>query len=188
MQYRTLGSTGLRVSRLALGSGPVASVMLGKDTRRQQQLLRHALDVGINWIDTAAGYGEGASERNVRAALQALGAEDAVLVATKVRVASHELTDIAAGVRQSVAASLKRLQSRRITLLQLHNTITRRRDEEPTSLTPQDVIGHGGVLEAFDQLRQEGCGGLTSGGRWRSADAQRSSMRLTSEAVPCRTW
>lgn len=45
---------------------------------------------------------------------------------------------------------------RRVALLQLHNSITARRGDEPTSLTPEDVLGRGGVLEAFRELQAEG--------------------------------
>jgi aryl-alcohol dehydrogenase-like predicted oxidoreductase len=51
---------------------------------------------------------------------------------------------------------LERLRLPRVTLLQLHNSVTRNRGDEPTSLTPGDVLGRGGVLEAFQELRDEG--------------------------------
>ena len=66
--------------------------------------------------------------------------------------------------------SVLRLPS--VTLLQLHNSITARRGDEPTSLAPQDVLGRRGVLEAFQKLRAEGLVrhlGLTAigqGRRW----------------------
>jgi aryl-alcohol dehydrogenase-like predicted oxidoreductase len=44
----------------------------------------------------------------------------------------------------------------RITLLQLHNSLTARRGDEPTSITPGDVLGPGGVLEAMEALRKAG--------------------------------
>jgi len=43
-----------------------------------------------------------------------------------------------------------------VTLLQLHNSITMRRGDEPTSITPEDILGKGGVLEAFRELRADG--------------------------------
>ncbi len=55
-----------------------------------------------------------------------------------------------------MAASLKRLELKHVTLLQLHNSITARRGDEPDSVTPQDVLGPGGVLEAFEELRLDG--------------------------------
>jgi aryl-alcohol dehydrogenase-like predicted oxidoreductase len=59
-------------------------------------------------------------------------------------------------VRQSLAASLRRLQLPKVTLLQLHNGLTLQRGEEPFSLNPADVLGPGGVSEAFRKLRDEG--------------------------------
>jgi aryl-alcohol dehydrogenase-like predicted oxidoreductase len=85
-----------------------------------------------------------------------LGLADRVHVATKVRLTGDDLGDIRAAVRRSFAESLERLRLPRVTLLQLHNSVTPRRGDEPTSITPNDVLGPGGVLEAFDELRREG--------------------------------
>jgi aryl-alcohol dehydrogenase-like predicted oxidoreductase len=48
------------------------------------------------------------------------------------------------------------LQLERVALLQLHNSITYRRDDEPTSITPADVLDDGGVAQAFEELQAEG--------------------------------
>jgi aryl-alcohol dehydrogenase-like predicted oxidoreductase len=53
-------------------------------------------------------------------------------------------------------ASLDRLGIRQVSLLQLHNSITMRRGDEPTSITPDDILGHGGVADVFAQLHDEG--------------------------------
>lgn len=156
MEYAPLGSTGIRVSRLAFGAGPVAAVMVGDDVGLQRELMRRVLDAGINWIDTAAGYGEGRAERAVGTALAALGAQEQVHVATKVRLQENQLDNISRAARESVAASLERLELKHVTLLQLHNSITARRGDEPDSVTPQDVLGPGGVLKAFEELRLDG--------------------------------
>jgi aryl-alcohol dehydrogenase-like predicted oxidoreductase len=156
VDYAILGSTGLRVSRLAFGAGPVSGVMVEEDARRQEALVRRVLDAGVNWIDTAATYGDGRSEQAVGASLAALGAAGDVHIATKVRLFEHQLSDIRAAVRESVAASLQRLCVKQVTLLQVHNSITARRGDEPTSLTPNDVLGPGGLLEALGQLREDG--------------------------------
>ncbi len=44
----------------------------------------------------------------------------------------------------------------RVTLLQIHNSLTLRRGDEPTSITPDDVLGSGGVADVFEELRAEG--------------------------------
>ena len=156
MQYRTLGSTDIEVSRIAFGAGPVAAIMIGEDAQKQMELVRYALDQGVNWFDTAAGYGEGRAEQNLGSALNRIDAARAVHLATKVRLTADQLSDIPASIRASVTASRQRLQVSRLSLLQLHNAITQSRDDEPTSITPHDVLGPDGVWEALDGLRQEG--------------------------------
>jgi L-galactose dehydrogenase/L-glyceraldehyde 3-phosphate reductase len=122
----------------------------------QAAVIRRALDVGVNWFDTAAGYGNGQSETSLGRAFVRLGLPEGAHVATKVRYPEDRLGDIAGYTRESVGASLGRLGMRRVTLLQLHNGITRCRGEEPTSITPEDILGKGGVLAAFHALQAEG--------------------------------
>ena len=156
MQYRPLGSTGLDVSVLAFGAGPVPATMTSDNPSAQVAVVARAIERGINWFDTAAGYGQGKSEAALGRALRELGVGDRVHVATKVRLAEDQLDDIAGAVRKSVGESLARLGLDRITLLQLHNSVTARRGDEPTSLTPADVLGTGGVLEAMECMSSEG--------------------------------
>jgi aryl-alcohol dehydrogenase-like predicted oxidoreductase len=156
MEYRTLGKTGIRVSVIAFGAGPVSGWMADLSPDEQRAVIRRALDAGINWFDTAAGYGNGLSESSLGRAFARLGWPEGVHIATKVRYPEDRLGDILGYTRESVAASLGRLGMRRVTLLQLHNSLTARRGDEPTSLTPEDVLGAGGVLEAFRGLQIEG--------------------------------
>jgi len=156
MEYRTLGRTGIRVSVIAFGAGPVSGWMAELFPDEQCAVVRRALDAGINWFDTAAGYGYGLSESSLGRAFARRGLPDGVHIATKVRYPEERLGDIRGYTRESVAESLKRLGVSRITLLQLHNSITVRRGDEPTSVTPEDVLGTGGVLEAFRELQDEG--------------------------------
>jgi aryl-alcohol dehydrogenase-like predicted oxidoreductase len=154
--YRTLGRTGLRVSALSFGAGPVSGLMTGDDRDAQRATLARAIDVGINWFDTAAGYGNGKSEENLGRVLEELGAADRVSVATKVRVPADSFADIAGYVRRSVEESLRRLRLPRVALLQLHNGITRERGDEPASIAVADILGPRGIAEAFRQMRDEG--------------------------------
>lgn len=185
MQYRELGTAGLRVSSVAFGAGPISGLMVGEidgDTdgntaERQTACVRRALELGINWFDTAATYGDGQSERSLGSALRAASLHDlpghdlpvhdlpersalsgeaghaGVNVATKVRLFPEQLGDIRQAVLDSFMASLERLGLERVTLIQLHNSVTERREQLPTSVTPEDVLGRGGVVEAFEQLR-----------------------------------
>lgn len=158
MHTITLGRTGLTISRLAFGAGPVSGLMTGDDLALQQATVGCALKVGINWFDTAAGYGNGASERNLGAALAALGAHGAVdvHVATKVRVDCNSSHDVLSQVMVGVEASLARLQRSRVTVLQLHNGVTDERDAEPASVSAADVLGQQGILAALEQVRARG--------------------------------
>lgn len=156
MQYRPLGSTGIQVSALSFGAGPVSGLMTGPEGARQVEVVARAIERGLNWFDTAATYGGGTSESHLGAALRELDARERVHVATKVRLLPEQLGAIGPAVRESFAGSLERLGLERVTLLQLHNSVTARRGDEPTSITPEDVLGPGGVLEAMQALRAEG--------------------------------
>ncbi|MEX2118707.1 MAG: aldo/keto reductase [Pirellulales bacterium] len=156
MEYRDLGSTGIEVSAVSFGAGPVPALMTAGSRDKQRSTVERALAAGVNWFDTAATYGDGASESSLGAALRELGGAGRVHVATKVRLMPDQLGDIRAAVRQSVDASLQRLGLQRVTLLQVHNSITARRGELHTSITPRDVLGPGGMLDAFQSLRDDG--------------------------------
>jgi aryl-alcohol dehydrogenase-like predicted oxidoreductase len=156
MLYRTLGRTGLRVSAVALGAGPVSGLMTGSDADRQAAVVERATQSGINWIDTAAGYGQGQSEASLGRALRDLAAHSRMHVATKVRMTPEGCSNPAEEVRRSFDGSLQRLQTTRVTLLQLHNAITAERGSEAASITPDDVLRPGGVLDACEQLREQG--------------------------------
>jgi aryl-alcohol dehydrogenase-like predicted oxidoreductase len=153
---RPLAKTGIGISAIAFGAGPVSGLMTSNSGREQLATVERAIERGINWFDTAATYGAGQSETSLGEALAELQAPEAVHVATKVRLAVEDLADIKEAVKRSVAGSLKRLKRDRVTLLQVHNSITRQRGDLPTSITVGDVIGRGGMLEAFEELRAEG--------------------------------
>ena len=164
MKYRRLGRTGISVSSIAFGAGPVSGLMTGPDARAHLETVRTAIEIGINWFDTAAGYGEGLSEMNLGRVLTEFGAKN-IHVATKVRIPEKAFDRIGEYVRESVSGSLERLSLPRVTLLQLHNGITRERGREPASITPQDILGP--VADAFRGLRKEGLAlhlGLTGTG------------------------
>ena len=155
----------LRLPTLAFGAGPVSALMTDAAAReRQLATIHRALALGVDWFDTAATYGNGVSETNRGWALRELGAANAVGIGTKVRLTAEQLSDVPAAVRAAVEGSLQRLGVNSVALLQLHNSLTRQRGDQPTSLTPDDVLRPGGVLDAFAQLRREGLGqhlGLT---------------------------
>ena len=81
MQYRTLGRTGIKVSPYALGTLMFASSIGNADHDDSIRIIHKALDAGINFVDTADGYGD--SEEVVGKALK--GRRDDVVLATKVQ-------------------------------------------------------------------------------------------------------
>lgn len=177
MIHRTLGRTGLRVPVVSFGAGPVSGLMTGDDTELQRTTVARAIEAGIDWFDTAPGYGQGASEANLGRVLLELGAVGTVRIATKVRIPPDASGRIAEYVRESVNESRRRLRVPQVTLLQLHNGITLRRDDEPASITPNDILGPGGALDGFRQVQREGLVGhlgLTGTGH---PDAMREVVR-----------
>lgn len=187
MLYRTLGRTGLRVSAVALGAGPVSGLMTGADADRQNAVVAGALSAGINWIDTAAGYGQGQSETNLGRALEDLKAHAQLHIATKVRISPAGCDNPAEEVRRSVEGSLARLRTNRVTLLQIHNAITDVRGSEAAAITPDDVLRSEGVLDACESLRAEGLIGfigLTGTGQPEALRTVLRSGRIDTAQVP----
>ncbi|MEX0677465.1 MAG: aldo/keto reductase [Pirellulales bacterium] len=156
MEKRTLGSTGIAVSAVSFGAGPVSQLLVGDRHDVQRETIRRAVELGVNWFDTAATYGEGRSEENLGRSLAELGVQSRVHVATKIRIMPDRLADIAAAARESLLASLGRLRLARVTLLQIHNSITACAGAEPTSITPAHVLGSGGLVEELERLRRDG--------------------------------
>ena len=157
MGYRPLGSTGIMVSEISFGAGPVPALMTDAEAvPRQVETVRRALELGLNWFDTAATYGDGQSERHLGKALRELGATDDVVLATKVRVPPEQVSRMPEYIRESLGGSLERLGRERLDLFQLHNTVTEERGSQTTSLTVDDVLGRGGVVESLEKLREEG--------------------------------
>src|SRR5690349_22713570 len=62
MRHRTFGRTGIQVSEVIFGAGAVGGIVIHKDDAVKREAIRRALRGGINWIDTAAQYGNGKSE------------------------------------------------------------------------------------------------------------------------------
>jgi aryl-alcohol dehydrogenase-like predicted oxidoreductase len=94
------------------------------DRRAAQRILSRCLEHGLNWIDTAAGYGSGASESAIGAIVADLGQREKVVIATKFGLAPPAVgataAEIAQAVTDEVEGSLRRLNTDYIDLLQLH--------------------------------------------------------------------
>ncbi|HYY21292.1 MAG TPA: aldo/keto reductase [Thermoleophilaceae bacterium] len=122
MEYRTLGTTGVKVSPLCLGA-----MMFGawgnEDHEDSIRIVHRALDAGINFIDTADVYSRGESEEIVGKAL-AGGRRDSVILATKVHGSMGEDPNERGNSRRwivrEVESSLRRLGTDSIDLYQIH--------------------------------------------------------------------
>ena len=70
MQYRPLGNTGIQVSVVSFGAGPIAGLMTSPQRADDQlRTIARAIELGVNWFDTAATYAEGRSEECLGRAL-----------------------------------------------------------------------------------------------------------------------
>lgn len=186
MLYRMLGKTGIEVSAIAFGAGPVPALLTGEDRRRQIDVVAAAIDAGVNWFDTAPTYGNGASERSLGAALAELGATD-VYVASKVRVDSQTGDDLREYALATVRNSLQRLRVPRLAVLQLHNAITARDGDMASSISASRVLSPGGILDAFETVRREGlCShlGLTGIGAPAALGEVLASGRFITAQIP----
>ena len=155
MNYRTLGRTGLRVSEVGFGCGNVGGLMVRGSFQEQLEGVQRALDLGVNYFDTAPSYGDGLSETNLGRVLDHLKPQ--AWVATKVNM-RHGLDDIKGVAHRSLEDSLKRLGRDSVDLFQLHDGITMQRGGGISGETIgiDDVLGKDGVADAFDALRSEG--------------------------------
>ena len=152
MDQRRLGKTGLKVSEVGFGCGDVGGLMtLGEPGERVRAVAR-AMELGINYFDTAPVYADGLSERNLGDVLKELRSE--VHVSTKVRIPADGMQDIKASVFRSVEESLKRLSRDHVDLIQLHSNVGWQRNVAEGSISVQDVLGE--VVEAFQYLQVQG--------------------------------
>ena len=97
--------------------------MVRGDRNEQVRSIARALDAGINYFDTAPSYGDGASEENLGRALHELRVHNRVVVGTKVRLGAAKLSSPGAAIRDSLAASLRRLGLDQVDVVHLHNPI-----------------------------------------------------------------
>ncbi len=141
MQYKQLGKSSLSVSAISMGC-----MSLGGDETENTRLLHRATDLGINFFDTADIYEKGMNEEKIGRILKR--SRERVLLASKV---GNQLRSDGTGwewnpqkeyIISSVEGSLKRLQTDRIDLYQLHGG------------TLEDPIDE--TIEAFERLQQQG--------------------------------
>lgn len=143
MRYRTMGTTGTSVSVFGLGT-MVLGAWGNTDTDECVRIVHHALDAGINLVDTADVYGDGETEEIVGRALA--GRRDEVVVATKFWNPMGEKPNERGASRrwivQACEASLRRLRTDRIDLYQIHR--------------PDPDVGMDDLVDALDHLVRAG--------------------------------
>lgn len=144
MEYRNLGRTGVKVSKLCLGC-----FNFGRRTGEEEsiEIISRAMELGVNFIDTANSYGRGSSEVLVGKALKQSGQRNRIVLATKVHAPMSDDDPNAWGnhrrhVIEQCEGSLRRLQTDWIDLYQIHR---------PQSDVPIDE-----TLRALDDLVRAG--------------------------------
>lgn len=133
MEYRVLGKTGLKISRMGFGGIPIQRI----DADGTKVLIQKLHDAGVNYIDTARAYT--VSEEYLGYALE--GIRDDFVIATK--SGSRTKSDMLADVE----TSLKNLRTDYIDLYQIHN---------PSATALDEIIAPGGALEALQEAKAAG--------------------------------
>lgn len=153
MRIRPLGKTGEQISEIGFGCGNVGGLMIRADPAERRRAVEHALELGINYFDTAAQYGDGQSERNLGRVLNELKPD--VLVGTKLRLDSDDVEGGHERIEQHLNASLERLNRDSVDLLYYHGRIRNPANvADRGGLTPEQVLGP--LLESFQTFRQQG--------------------------------
>ncbi len=150
MEYTVFGATGRKVSRIGFG-GAVAGLrnylheydpQNEESVRDVVEAIHRALELGINYFDTAPGYGDGASEKMFGLALEGVPAEE-IFLATKAGIGDYDT------LLRSVERSLTNLRRDHIDLLQIHgDTITP--EKEAVITAPH------GMLAAMEEVKRQG--------------------------------
>ena len=121
MRYRLLGRTGMKVSEVSFGSWAIGSSWGAVDDDESLAALNRAVDLGVNFIDTADVYGDGRSEKLI--ARLRKGRSETVYVATKAgrKLSPHVAEKYTpAAIAKFVEQSLRNLKTEALDLLQLH--------------------------------------------------------------------
>lgn len=134
---RVLGKTGVRVSILAFGGG--SRFLMYKDEDKAIEAVNRALDLGINYMDTAYGYGDGLSETRIGKVMKTR--RKGIFVATKINKRSADES------MRVLEGSLKRLQIDQFDLVHIHSLT----DEQDLAA----VEAKGGVLETVQKLKEQ---------------------------------
>ncbi len=152
MRHRAFGRTDIQVSEVVFGAGAVGGILVHKDDATKREAIRRAFAGGINWVDTAAQYGNGKSEESLGWLLPESGAKP--YLSTKFSLDVENLKDVPAQIEDRFRGSLARLKRSSVDVLQLHNRI----GSKPGGrvMTIEQILGKNGVADGLDRLREKG--------------------------------
>lgn len=154
MEHRRFGRTGLQVPAITFGGGWVGGVLIHRDAEEADAALDMAWEAGIDWIDTAAQYGDGVSETVIGRWLKGRALDQRPGISTKFRL-DPEAPDVKGQMLRSVEASLGRLGLDRVEVIILHNQIDA--DESPgrgsRSLSASAALA---MADTMETLREQG--------------------------------
>ena len=162
MKYNNLGRTDLRVSQLGFGCGSIGGILVRGEYPLMRQAVSRAIEMGINYFDTAPLYGNGQSEVNLGAVLRELKTD--VRVGTKVRLSGRDAGRVGEAITRSVEESLRRLGRESIDLIQLHNRIgfSWQPEKDPDRIGLADVDAAVGVFETLQKQGKARFWGITA--------------------------
>jgi len=138
MPTRSFGKTGYKVGILSLG-GQATLEIKGRE-EESEKIINRAIDLGINYIDTAASYGQGVSQLNIGRVMKTRRGE--VWLSTKTHDRTYD------GSMRLLEESLKNLQTDHLDLWQLHNV--QRQDQV------DQIFGTNGAIKALEKAKSEG--------------------------------
>ncbi len=158
VRQRIIPGTELSLSEIGFGCGGNAGLMVRGEKVEQRRVVARALELGINYFDTAPDYGDGAAEDALGRVLQDIGARP--VITSKVEIRRRDLGDIAGHVVRSAEDSLRRLRAERLDVLQIHNGPT----ASPPSMEGGNYhelwldhfLGAGGAAEGLRRLLDAG--------------------------------
>lgn len=138
MPTRSFGKTGYKTGILSLGGQ--ATLEISGWEEESEKIINRAIDLGINYIDTAASYGRGVSQLNIGRVMKTRRHE--VFLATKTHDRSYD------GSMRLLEESLKSLQTDKLDMWQLHNITTQDQIDQ--------IFGPNGAIKALEKAKSEG--------------------------------
>ena len=138
MPMRNLGRTGYRVGILSLG-GQATLEIPGKEAE-SEAIINRAIDLGVNYIDSAAGYGKGTSEKHIGLVIKSRRKE--AFITSKTADRTYD------GSMRLLESTLKNMQTDHLNLWQIHNLQTKAQFDQ--------IFAKDGAIKALEKAKSEG--------------------------------